>query len=430
MDSTIKAFTYLTSKEVQRKVAKDYLFFSPIPSLYNEEEVCKELDCEFFKSAQLISRPINITDDYNLYSSKFRNYIFEYLYGNRTVSDVLKDIENLTKVYYLSLSFNDSFNITIFFILFIISSLMIGSLIFLHVRKYEPYFKFLLKKEWYMFIFGLVSMLWNFYYEMEKTTRLRCHLNKHFTSFIFYCIFIPILRKLIACFPEENKVSEWINHHKSIFLISFIIVDEFLISLILFNPYDVQKFTFKDGKTIEECKINNGVSIFFLILSGLIKLFVILAICLLIFLEWNVSTIRKDVKVMSIALYMDIILLMAYIIVDHISVNKYTSFFLMKELIYTLIILVNFIFIYFYKIIKITFFKKNDNEMETILNKLIANSKEMMCEDINSNPNTEKKSSTSKGSNSSLDAYMKIINYHFKKSANSLSNDNGNTGNT
>ena len=302
MDSTLKAFTYLTSKEVQSKVAKDYLFFSPIPSLYDEEEICKELDCEFFKSAQLIARPIGITEDYNWYSGKFREHIYEYLYGNRTVSDVLKDIEALTKVY--SLSFNDSFNIIIFIIFVIISISMLGSLFFLHVKKYELYFEFLLKREWYMFIIGLVIMLWNFYSKMEKATQWRCHLNRHITSFIFYIVFIPILRKLIVCFPEENKVFEWINHHKSIFLISFIVVDEILISLMLFHPYEVQKHTFKDGKIIEICKINNGASNLFMVLSWVIKLFVILAICLLVFIEWNIILVSRDINVMAIYSYL------------------------------------------------------------------------------------------------------------------------------
>jgi len=427
MDSTLKAFTYLTSKEVQRKVAKDYLFFSPIPSLYDEEEICEELDCEFFKSAQLIARPIDITEDYNWYSGKFREHIFEYLYGNRTASDVLKDIENLTKVY--SLSFNDSFSIIIFIIFFIISISMLGSLFFLHIKKYEPYFEFLLKREWYMFIIGLVLMLWNFYSEMEKTTKWRCHLNRHITSFIFYFIFIPILRKLIVCFPEVNKVSEWINHHKTIFLISFIVVDEILISLMLFHPYDVQKHTFiKDGKIIEICKINNGVSKFFIALSWVIKLFVILAICLLVFIEWNIILVRRDINVMAIAIYMDIVLLIAYIIVDHITVNDYTLYFLMKEIIYILIVLMNYMFIYFYRIIKIIIYRNEDKEMELVKNE-IAHSKEMIRREKSSNSNIDQKSSTPKGSNSSLAAYKKIVEYHYKTSIGSTSDDNGCTGN-
>ncbi|OUM61485.1 hypothetical protein PIROE2DRAFT_12482, partial [Piromyces sp. E2] len=113
MNTTIKVFTYLTFKDVQRKVARDHLFFSPIPSLYYEEELCKSIDCEFFRNAQLIARPTNIAEDYNKYSVKFREYIFEFLYGNRTASDVLQDIENLTKIYDLSLS---SDNLKIIFI--------------------------------------------------------------------------------------------------------------------------------------------------------------------------------------------------------------------------------------------------------------------------------------------------------------------------
>eukprot|EP00833_Pecoramyces_ruminatium_P009873 jgi/Orpsp1_1/1183905/evm.model.c7180000087172.1 len=136
--------------------------------------------------------------------------------------------------------------------------MMLVSLIFIYLKKYESKFKFLSKDFWYIFIIGLVLLMSNFYSETNKTILFRCHANAHIFSFAFYLVFVPILHKLVICFPEENKYSEWLDKHKYIFLFLLIALDEFITSLLLITPFSIEKVQFEDGVTIEICKMNNS----------------------------------------------------------------------------------------------------------------------------------------------------------------------------
>jgi len=119
---------------------------------------------------------------------------------------------------------------------------------------------------------------------------------------------------------------------------------------------------------------------------------------------------------------MDIILLIAHFVVEHITVNDYTLYLLIKEMIFILIILVNFMFIYFYRIIKIIIYRNEDKEMELVKNE-IARSKEMIYKNKNSISDVEPKITTPKRSNGSFAAITKIVEYHYKTSISSTSSD-------
>jgi len=98
--AAITVFEYLTSKEVQKKLIIDRKILSSIFSLYDDIEVCKVVDCEVFLNSQLIATPTSQNKDYNDWSSAFRSSIYNYLYGNKTTSEVLreakKSIENFS----------------------------------------------------------------------------------------------------------------------------------------------------------------------------------------------------------------------------------------------------------------------------------------------------------------------------------------------
>ncbi|OUM61738.1 hypothetical protein PIROE2DRAFT_12195, partial [Piromyces sp. E2] len=104
----IDAFTYMTSKYMQTKIVKEKGLLSAISEIYNDDEICIHVDCEFFKSIQPIARPTNKINDYTKYSENFRNYIYEFLYGNITSYEVLKKINDITKIYYISINSEDT----------------------------------------------------------------------------------------------------------------------------------------------------------------------------------------------------------------------------------------------------------------------------------------------------------------------------------
>eukprot|EP00833_Pecoramyces_ruminatium_P013860 jgi/Orpsp1_1/1187892/evm.model.d7180000060996.1 len=85
--------------------------FSGIKSLYDEKDICINKDfCEIFKNAQPVARPSSLTNDYNKYSEKFRYYAYKYIYGNDDVDpeEVLKKIDDITRIYYISINSKDS----------------------------------------------------------------------------------------------------------------------------------------------------------------------------------------------------------------------------------------------------------------------------------------------------------------------------------
>jgi len=72
---------YFTSKEIQKQfIKKNQIYYSAIPSLYDDEEVCQSIDCDLLKSIQSVFFPI--TKNYHDFESTFRSSIYNYLFSN------------------------------------------------------------------------------------------------------------------------------------------------------------------------------------------------------------------------------------------------------------------------------------------------------------------------------------------------------------
>jgi len=172
--AAIEAFKYITSREVQKKYVIENDIFSGIIDLYDDVEVCEIADCKFRKRVQSLGRPSSNLYDYDTYSKKFRNYIYEFLYGNKTAMEVLKRVEDITKVYYISLDTkNTSFGVISFGISLFMTILMILSLFFLFKNKFQPYFNFLSNDFWIVILLGLIIINNVSFFEFGNKTRLK-----------------------------------------------------------------------------------------------------------------------------------------------------------------------------------------------------------------------------------------------------------------
>ncbi|OUM65869.1 hypothetical protein PIROE2DRAFT_7026, partial [Piromyces sp. E2] len=100
---------YFSTKEVNKKVMLNSYVVSPIPSLFDDEDICRKFDCELIKNLQMDNKMFLEYNDYNYYSKKFRKYIFEYVYDDKPLEGAIKNIENLTKIYNLSLNTEDTY---------------------------------------------------------------------------------------------------------------------------------------------------------------------------------------------------------------------------------------------------------------------------------------------------------------------------------
>ncbi|ORX84161.1 periplasmic binding protein-like II [Anaeromyces robustus] len=242
--ASIKVIEYITSKDIQKKIITEKKLISAMTSLYDEEDICNVVDCEFFKSLQPIGRPITKMLDYNSYSEKFRNYIYEYLYGDKTPEEVLKRIDDITKTYYISLKTNDSSVGLIFFIVAcIISTIILLSLIFLFFESYSKYFEILRSDFWVISMIGLILIIFSGFTELEGVTSMKCHLKVILISFGFTLHYIPILYTLNIHFPDNDNILEWFKKHPYPFLFIFIILDILLNCLLFIKPYDIQRIS-------------------------------------------------------------------------------------------------------------------------------------------------------------------------------------------
>eukprot|EP00833_Pecoramyces_ruminatium_P004711 jgi/Orpsp1_1/1178743/evm.model.c7180000066564.2 len=411
-EAVMKALKYITSKEMQRKYVIRIKSFSPIPSLYEEEEVCKTVNCDFFKSIQLISRPTAVLKDYTNYSSKYRKYIYEFLYGDKSPMDVFQKIEDITKIYYISLDTTDtSVGLTLFIYEIILSTIFIGSLLFLYIEKFKPYFRILPNKYWIIYIIGQTLMLSNIFIDIGQKSILKCHLKLYIISISYSLYLIPLFYFLIINFPEENnKISVWVNNNKYIFLLSFVIFDIIISSLILLTPFTIEDKMFEDEKIFQVCKMNNPFGNLFICLIYVFKIIIILLSIFLVFLEWNLKSIHSNINLISISYYSNILLLIGYIIISYfINIKNYIVHFIIYEITYILFSLINYIFLYGIKIsFGMTGKKNKEPGLNDIVNDLLymANNKTLVENDISSN-----KKSISKLSE-------KILNYHNKQSIN------------
>ncbi len=83
---------FLASKEFQKKVIleNDHIYYSAIPSLYDDEEICSVVDCDLMKNIQPVLMPIR--EDYDSFSNNIRHSIYKYLYEEASVNEAINNI--------------------------------------------------------------------------------------------------------------------------------------------------------------------------------------------------------------------------------------------------------------------------------------------------------------------------------------------------
>ncbi|OUM59506.1 hypothetical protein PIROE2DRAFT_14961 [Piromyces sp. E2] len=98
------AFMHFTSLEFQKFLTTKYYMMPAIPRLYDDIEVCYTIDCDFIKNIFL--NPKNLLSvthqkgkNFDDYSSVLRNNVYNYLYGQSTLDEVISNLkgENINK---------------------------------------------------------------------------------------------------------------------------------------------------------------------------------------------------------------------------------------------------------------------------------------------------------------------------------------------
>ncbi|ORY37169.1 hypothetical protein LY90DRAFT_624854 [Neocallimastix californiae] len=135
------------------------------------------------KEIQKECKPYMNVSEYNSYSNYFRKNIFDFLFENKDINEVLEKIEDYTKIYYISINSDDTnIGLISIIIIFGISTIMIISLIFLFIERYKSYYNFLSTDFWIITILGLLLYNISCLTEMDEITNF-CFNNK-------LCLFI------------------------------------------------------------------------------------------------------------------------------------------------------------------------------------------------------------------------------------------------
>jgi len=419
-NAAIHAIEYINSKEFQKKMIMDFRICSAISSLYDDEEVCAKVNCNFFKTLQLIQRPKEA--NYDTYSEKFRNYIYEFLYGSeKSANKVLNKINDIKKIYYISIKTDDTYVGLLFFIICIVLSvLMLLSLFYLMNKKKMDHFKFLPKDFWILNIIGFVTILNICFFGYGKSYPLKC--NFLFLTLIlgFTLTQVPLLYILASNYPEINKISEWIKYHRYYFLFIFIFFDLLAFLLIFFVPYGVETKIIDEGKNFQICLMKNQIGNMIINITLFCKFLLICLTSFLIFIEWNIKETYYDIRFLVSAIYMDILLFVLFVVISNIKIDNYISSFVWYNILYISISCVNYSFIYGYRIVYELI--KINNEEEIFIKQLQENFKDDEDIDVSATYASKNYNNISVNTLNQEIFNNKLLNYHYRVSVISSNN--------
>ncbi|OUM58628.1 hypothetical protein PIROE2DRAFT_64281 [Piromyces sp. E2] len=376
---------FMTSKETQKEYILSSNVASGIMGLYDEDDVCDVLDCKLVKSIQFVNRPTHVNTDYDSYSALFRDHVFEYLYGNKTASQVLHEINDYTKIYKITLNTeNTSLDL------------------------------------WFISLFGLMLILSSGFLEFGDLTKMKCQFKWIMVSFGITLNLIPILYKMIVKFPEQNKYSLWVHHNKYKFLCIFILIEFFIMGISFIKPYDIVLMNRLDENNLNfmKCIVNGGFGKFIQVLFILNKVIIFLIFLLLIFIEWNIKETQYDIRALTGAIYLDILDIIFLLIKQSLNYDNYIVEFLLNEIIIIIFVLSNYSLIYGYRVVLYFIIKDNEEDiLKGSINKLNDNNSKKFA----SNPDMETNSGDISKKGSIINISKKIINYHYMKNAQSNS---------
>ncbi|ORX84270.1 hypothetical protein BCR32DRAFT_266407 [Anaeromyces robustus] len=352
----------------------------------------------------------NQQSEYSNFSKKVRSYIFEYLFGDKSVSEVLTKVNDLTKIYTISLNTEDSsYGLITFIVLITLSVLVVITFLLINMERFKPFFTFLPNSYWHFILLGILCHISSSYTDYDEVLSYKYHIKIFLYCIGFTFIFVPLLFKLIVNFPEKNDKSKWISEHKYLFILIFLLIDVVLNLINIGSTYNIKTKIPGNGKMYNEYKITGTFSKFMIILFVAIKSLIILTILFLIFIEWNIEETLYDLRFSVSAIYIDLISIIMMITMEYIKLNNYLTYKLIGQIFFIIFNLSNYIFFICIRLI-FSFFKEKESESKYI------NKHKITCNNnINNNSSITRTTRSSISNQSSpTKSYSKLISYHYR----------------
>jgi len=430
-EASIEVLKYYVSKENQKLLFDKRFGITAIDELLNDENSCFDEICDIVKNVQYTLEPKFIKDSSKPeeYRKRYQKYIYKFLFDNYTIDETLKQIYDITNVYYITIGTENSYvGLTLFIIFLVITAFMLLSLVFLFKDNFHPFYLFLPDDFWIVTVLGSVLLLWIPYINYGRIDTIKCHLRPLYMNVGLSLSICPIFYKLISLFPEENRVIRWVIEHRYLFLLFNIMIDVLLCSISLIKPYTPQLVSVEDGESFEKCNFKGNYTIIMLIVY---KLLIILIMLFLVFVEWNISSTIYDMKFIILTLYIDILFIGLIFVFYSIKIKYYIGYFLIQSISTSAVSLFNYILLYGIRVL-LAFIKKQNVKLQFInnINEMFINNETIMkIEKTNgdyslSRTRYENEDSVNdtieSSSNSKSNFITRMINYHYTIYNNSI----------
>ena len=373
LEACVKVTEFLTSEKTQKFFFIKKESVAAIPTLYEDAEVCQVNDCELFKIMQPVVNRVLYEVNGGMYEraafeTKFRNLAFKYIFENNVdLKETLTKMEDITKIYKAPLDFKDiSVGFVMMIIIVVIALLMLLSLIFLFLKKFKPFFTFLTIDLWFILVTGSVLVLITALMDIGDITVVKCHFRKGLLEVGMKMYLSVILYELAVNLPPEIKLSAWIKNHKYVFLLLLFSIDVSFNGLLIIDPYDVKIVIKGEGHNYRECVMNSIFGKVINIIMIIEKVFLVLTILFLLFMEWNMRNIYYEVRFILFSIYTKLLLILVSFLVEMVNINNYYIHFVITECLLILVSLIGYSCLYGYKLF---FALWNGESLEFISNK-------------------------------------------------------------
>jgi len=361
INASVKILQYVTSREFRKNITLETLEYSTIPSLYDDDDICKVVDCKFMKSIQFVSRKFPPDYPYDDYSKEFRSFIYEYLYGDKPIIEALNEFDNLNKFY--SISFSDSIGKAFGFILGIIAVILVVSLALPFIPNLRKYYKVLYLDFWIYSIFGTFLMFGLCFVGYGPVTVIKCHLRVFFFSFGLSFNLMPIICMFNKSIHKKDILWQTIKKQSYFVIMGVLLINNILYTLILREPFTIDKIFIKNGKNYNRCKSRSGLNRFCFYLLMILETLIIVIAQWLAFIKRNDMYLKKESRFLVISLYTVLLSLIMIFIVDTVNINDYNKQFILFEVFYILFSISNHFIFFIIRPLWLRY-KKIDEELE------------------------------------------------------------------
>jgi len=374
--AAIEVIKFFTSQEIQKNIViKKSKLFSGLTKLYNDTEVCSYINCEFIEKVQSIHRPSAIVDNYDSYTNRMKKLLFEFLYGDRSAKDVLMDMDNITRIHFFSTSSSIGFTMMMFLILGIIINFL--SLIVIVRKKYKPIFHSYSNLHWILYGIGTIFITCAALTQFQTQTNNKCQ-TEYSLFFIGLSLnYINLILILYIYLEKHNFSNMFIGHtYTTIMVITIldIIID---IVTILIPNYSTKLVLLENSeynKIYSKCIVENTSGNIIILFQIIMKLFLLIIISLLLYIEWNIKKAYCDLRSIFSTMYINVTLLTLLITINYVHINDYIVYNSLQSLISIVFSFTNYITICLFRITfinkNILLEKMNTNTINIIKNKL------------------------------------------------------------